>query len=102
MSEQSSSTDEEREDDAHSDIDEHDRKVHESDEPGHPHDENTRKGGSAHEVPDDTVKEDDSDSILSWEHLSDDYGTSFAKPLLPVRPLGLSRRSTYWSFDDYE
>lgn len=102
MSEQSSLTDEERENDPHPDVDECDLKVHESDQPGHPHDESTKEGDHAQQVPIDTVKEDDNESILSWENISDDEDACSAEPVLQVRPLGLSRRAGYSNFDDYE
>lgn len=47
-------------------------------------------------------KNDDNESILSWDKASDAVEVPSTSVPLPVRPLGLSRRAGYTQFNDYE
>lgn len=66
------------------------------------HEESSSRRNSAAQEASTKVEEDDNDSISSWEKSSDVVDVSSAPDPPQVRPLGLSRRTGYSNFDDYE
>ena len=65
-------------------------------------DQSTDRANNALPLPSTGEEDGENDSIGSWEQVSQD-GDEPSKPDPPrVLPLGLSRRSGFSSFDDYE
>lgn len=77
-------------------------KGYESDKVGGLHGEGNDKRNNSSQVSNTVAEEDDNDSICSWEKDTDDTGISSTTKVPPVRPLGLSRRTGYTKYDDFE
>lgn len=73
-----------------------------SDQNANQHDESVDQTKITLHMPSILVDDYDNDSIRTWESVSDDKDTLSTPTMLPGRPLGLSRRSGYTSYDDYE
>lgn len=66
------------------------------------HGESNDKRNNASQVSHAVAGEDDSDSICSWEKEAVDTDISSTTKAPPMRPLGLSRRTGYTKYDDFE